>query len=262
MEIVIKPNVESACTLAARIIEKTVKNRPNSVLGLATGATMEPLYRELARLHSKEDLDLHSVTTFNLDEYVDAVPTSTTSYRYFLTEKFLNHVNIPESQTKFHDATAKDMEASCAKFEKAIKDAGGIDIQLLGIGRAGHIGFNEPTSALTSRTRIKTLTSESVRISRGWFPPEQPIGRQVVTMGVGTILEARCILLLAFGKDKATAIAKAVEGPLTAMVPASALQLHPKAIVIVDELAASDLRLAEYYRYVYDNKPEWQRYEN
>lgn len=256
MEIIITPDADAASRLAGSILKKEVARKPKLVLGLATGETMKPVYRELVRLN----LDFRQATAFNLDEYVGLGSDDAASYAHFLNKHFLQYVNLPPTGTHLLDGRATPVEY-CLTYEQRIVRAEGIDVQLLGVSRAGHLGFNEPTSSLRSRTRIKTLTDASVEVSREWFPPSQPIGRHVLTMGIGTILEARTCLLLAFGSHKAHAIQQAVEGPLTAFVPASALQLHPRTIVIVDEAAAEHLRMASYYRYVYDHKPAWQRDE-
>lgn len=259
MEVVITENEDAACKLAVDIFERTIRSKPAAVLGLATGRTMIPFYAELVRRYRERDLDLQKVTTFNLDEYVGLHRGHPSSYFDFMRQNLFAHVNIPTSQTFVPDGMANDILAECRTYEERIESAGGIDLQLLGIGADGHIGFNEPISSLSSRTRIKTLTKESATESRRWWPPEQDVSPHVLTMGIGTILESRCCLLLAFGSKKARAIAAAVEGPIAAIVPASALQMHRKAIVIVDEEAAQDLKLASYYRNVYVNKPIWQR---
>jgi glucosamine-6-phosphate deaminase len=260
MEVIIQTTIGEACKLAAEIIAQTIRTKPTAVLGLATGKTMEPLYEELVRHHQDSQLDFHRVTTFNLDEYVGLAPEHPSSYHTFMQQKLFAHVNIPSSQTFFPDGLADDIPASCADFEEKIKRANGIDLQLVGIGADGHIGFNEPISSLSSRTRIKTLTKESVSESRRWWRPEENIVPHVLTMGIGTILEARRCLLLAFGEKKRFAVAAAVEGPVTAMVPASALQMHPYTTVIIDKPAAQELKLTDYYRFAYENKPSWQRY--
>ena len=175
-------------------------------------------------------------------------------------ENLFRHVNIPAKNVHIPDGLAKDIPKSCAIYEKQIRGAGGIDLQLLGIGTDGHIGFNEPTSSLSSRTRIKTLTPQTRKDNARFFGSEEKVPHHVITMGIGTILEARHCVLLAFGKNKARAIAEAVEGPITSMNPASALQQHPKVTVFLDEDSASGLKLREYYRWVYDHKPDWQQF--
>jgi len=255
MEIIIQPTAEAATGIAARLMGRLLREKPNAVLGLATGSTPQPLYRELVQMK----LDWRRVTCFNLDEYVGLSPAHPASYHSFMRENLFRHVNIPEKNVHIPDGMAGDVPAFCERYEKQIRAAGGIDLQLLGIGSEGHIGFNEPTSSLTSRTRIKTLTERTRKDNARYFGGEAQAPHHVITMGIGTIMEARHCLLLAFGKKKAHAIAGAVEGPITAMNPASALQLHPHVTVCLDEAAASGLKLKRYYRWVFENKPDWQK---
>jgi glucosamine-6-phosphate deaminase len=259
MEVVILPSPTEAAAAAARIVERLVSATPEAVLGLATGSTQRPVYAELVRVHRQEGLDFSRVTTFNLDEYVGLDDTHPASYRRYMQETLFRHVNVRPERTHVPDGRAADVDAACTAYEDAIRSAGGIDLQLLGIGDDGHIGFNEPTSSLASRTRVKTLTATTLEALRAQLPPGEDPPHHVITMGVGTILEARRCVLLALGARKAAAVAKMVEGPLTALVPASALQLHPRTTVLVDEGAAERLALAAYYRDVHAGKPAWQR---
>src|SRR5215469_6513776 len=256
MEIVIQPTQEGATKIATRLMARLLREKPGAVLGLATGSTPLPLYHELA--HMK--LDWRRVTTFNLDEYVGLAPKHPASYHYFMRENLFRHVNIPEKNIHIPDGMTPDVPAFCQRYEDEIRAAGGIDLQLLGIGADGHIGFNEPSSSLASRTRIKTLTAQTRKDNAKYFGGEAQAPHHVITMGIGTIMESRHCLLLAFGKKKARAIAGAVEGPVTAMNPASALQWHPKVTMCLDAPAASLLKMKRYYRWVFDNKPEWQTY--
>jgi glucosamine-6-phosphate deaminase len=249
MEVIIVPAAQDVGSAAACSIARLVAGKPGAVLGLATGASVMPVYAELVRAK----LDFSRVTTFNLDEYVGVA-----SFHAFMEEYFLKHVNADRARVHFPPTEGDNLAGLCEQFERDIRAAGGIDLQLLGIGRDGHLGFNEPTSSLASRTRIKTLTVATREANRAAFGSDE-VPLHVVTMGIGTILEARQCLLVADGSAKADAVARMVEGPLTAMVPASALQLHPRATVIVDELAAAKLSLRDYYREVQRNKPEWQR---
>jgi glucosamine-6-phosphate deaminase len=255
MEIIIQPAAEQASEIVARMVARLLRAKPNAVLGLATGSTPLRLYRELVR----QKLDWSRVTTFNLDEYVGLTPDHPQSYHSFMWENFFQHINIAKRNVHIPDGQAKDIPAFCLRYEKQIRAAGGVDLQVLGIGTEGHIGFNEPTSSLASRTRIKTLTEQTRRDNARFFGKEVDVPHHVITMGIGTIMEAREILLLAFGKNKAGAIAKAVEGPITAMNPASVLQMHLAARMILDKAAAVRLKRAGYYRWVYDNKPDWQK---
>lgn len=258
MEVIIRPNADAAADLVARIIAKELRAHPQLVLGLATGRTMESVYSRLVRLHLDQKLDFSLCRTFNLDEYVGLSPTDPHSYRYYMNERLFRQVEIDLRNTYLPDGTASDLDAECARYEQTIRKVGGIDLQLLGVGRAGHIGFNEPLSALQSRTRVKALAPATIDQNASLFGGADKVPRRAITMGVGTILESRRCLLLATGASKAEILAKAVEGPITAMISATALQLHQRCTVVVDEAAASKLRGADYYRWIFDNEPEWE----
>lgn len=255
MEIIIQPDAEAAAGMAARIIANLIVKKPRAVLGLATGSTPLPLYRRLVA----RGLDWSGVTSFNLDEYIGVGADHPQSYHAFMRENLFRHVNINPSNIHIPDGMTVDPESHCLQYEEKIRGAGGIDLQLLGIGTDGHIGFNEPASSLASRTRVKTLTERTRRDNARFFGLGQEVPFHVITMGIGTILDSRSVLLLATGENKADAIAGAVEGAVTAMNPASALQLHRSAILCLDEPAASKLQRRDYYRWVFDNKPDWQR---
>lgn len=259
MEIIILPTAEEASLYAARLTAQTVRSHPHCVLGLATGSTPLRLYKELARIHCEEGLDFAACTTFNLDEYLGIPPDHPASYRRFMQENLFAHLNIPSERSYIPDGLTPDVEAHCRTYEAAIARAGGIDLQILGIGTDGHIGFNEPSSSLASRTRIKTLTERTRSDNARFFASPSEVPYHVITMGIGTIMESKQILLLAFGKAKAHAVAAAVEGPVSASVPASALQWHPNAKIILDQAAADELHRQDYYRHVFDHKPTWQR---
>jgi len=256
MEIIIHSSPETSTQVAARIVARLLREKPAAVLGLATGSTPLRLYRVLINM----ELDWSMVTTFNLDEYIGLPPDHPQSYHTFMWENLFSHINIDKENIHIPDGNAKDIPEFCGKYEKQIRAAGGIDLQLLGIGTDGHIGFNEPTSSLASRTRIKTLTQKTCRDNARFFGSEQEVPKHVITMGIGTIMEAHMNLLMAFGENKATAIAEAVEGPVTSINPASVLQMHPLVKVCIDEPAASRLKRADYYRWVYENKPAWQTF--
>ena len=260
MEVIIRPDAESAALLVARIVATDLRANPHLVLGLATGRTMESVYRVLVRMHRKEGLDFSLCSTFNLDEYVGLAPEDSRCYRHYMNEHLFRHVNVDARNTHLPNGQAADLEAECRSYEAAIAKFGGIDCQLLGIGRAGHIGFNEPLSALRSRTRVKALTPLTLKQNAPGFGGEEKVPRRAITMGVGTIIEARRCLLLATGSSKAEVIAQAVEGPITSMVTASALQLHPRCTVVVDEAAAGKLKEKDYYRWIFENEPEWEDY--
>ncbi|MBS0663462.1 MAG: glucosamine-6-phosphate deaminase [Verrucomicrobia bacterium] len=261
MEVIIRQDAEAGCLLGAKIIARLVREKPTAVLGLATGRTPLRLYQELIRMHRDEGLDFSRVTTFNLDEYVGLPGTHDQSYRYFMRENFFRHINIDQARTHVPDGTAGDLHEECRAYEHRIALAGGIDLQLLGLGRNGHIGFNEPSGSLRSRTWIKILSQQTLRDNSDVFGRREDMPRHAITMGIGTILDARRCLLLAFGPPKTRAVQAMIEGPLAAICPASALQLHPRATVIVDEASGSALQYADHYRWIDANKLPWQRYD-
>ena len=260
IEVIIQPNQEAAAALVSRIVARELRANPHLILGLATGQTMECVYRHLVRVHQAEKLDFSLCRTFNLDEYVGLFPSDPTSYRYYMNHHLFRHVNIDSRNTYLPNGLATNLEEECRRYEATIQRFGGIDLQLLGIGKAGHIGFNEPLSALRSRTRVKALTPTTLKQNAAPFGGEENMPRRAITMGVGTILECRRCLLLATGEGKAKVIAQAVEGPITSMISATALQLHPRATVIVDEAAAANLVEKDYYRWIFANEPEWEEY--
>lgn len=261
MEVIISHDAESASKKAARYIADVIKRKPNCVLGLATGSTPLALYKELIRMHKEEGLDFSQVVTFNLDEYLGLPNNDPRSYHYFMHENLFDHINVKPENIHIPDGMTTDVLAFCEEYENKIKQAGGIDLQILGIGNDGHIGFNEPTSSFASRTRIKTLTHDTIESNARFFDnDEDKVPRHVITMGIGTVMDSANVLLLAFGKSKANAISQTVEGPLSAFIPASALQMHKHAKILIDEQAASLLKLKDYYRWVYDRKPEWNKW--
>ena len=260
MEVIIQPNQEAAAALVARIVTRELRANPNLILGLATGQTMECVYRHLVRVHLTEKLDFSLCRTFNLDEYVGLFPSDPNSYRYYMNHHLFRHVNIDPRNTHLPNGLASDLDEECRRYETTIQRCGGIDLQVLGIGKDGHVGFNEPLSALYSRTRVKALTPTTIKQNGPFFGGEDKMPRRAITMGVGTILECRRCLLLATGESKAKVIAQAVEGPITSMISATALQLHRRATVIVDEAAAANLVEKDYYRWIFANEPEWEDY--
>ena len=262
MEVVIRSDAGTAAQLVARLIAARVRAEPDLVLGLATGRTMERVYDCLAAMHRDTGLDLSCCRTFNLDEYIGVPADDEHSYRHYMDRHLFSRVNIAHANTQIPDGMAADLRAEAVRYERLIMEAGGIDLQLLGIGEAGHIGFNEPLSALMSRTREKALTPVTRQQNAAMFGGEADrVPARALTMGVGTILEARELILLATGRAKAAILARAVEGPITAMISASALQLHPNCKVVVDEEAAGDLTQREYYDWVFRNEPEWRDYQ-
>ncbi|MDO9542676.1 MAG: glucosamine-6-phosphate deaminase [Kiritimatiellia bacterium] len=260
MEIIIRPDKESACLLTARLIAAAMQINPRLVLGLATGRTMEQVYEMLVEMHRQANLSFAHCRTFNLDEYVGLAETDETSYRYYMNKHLFRLIDIKKSNTHLPDGKAANLEKECKRYEAKIKKAGGLDFQLLGIGQDGHIGFNEPLSALLSRTRVKALAPATIAQNSRFFRDPSKMPRRAITMGVGTILESKRCVLLATGEAKAAIIAKAVEGPITSMISASALQLHPHCTIIIDEAAAVKLEGIDYYRWIFDHEPEWQEY--
>src|SRR5688572_8771483 len=247
MEVVVQKTPAEMSKAAAQEVAEVLNAKPNAVLGMATGSTPLGLYKELVRLHKAGELDFSHVTTFNLDEYVGLPITHPQSYHHFMHEHFFRHVNIPPNNIHIPSGTTNNYRAFCAWYEQRIAEAGGIDLQILGIGSDGHIAFNEPGSSLNSRTRLKTLARQTIDDNARFFARREDVPIYAITMGVGTILEARHLVLLASGKNKAEAVAQMVEGPVTAMITASALQLHPTARVYLDDAAASNLKMREYY---------------
>ncbi len=262
MEVIIQPSKEAAALLVARLIARELRANPHLVLGLATGNTMEAVYRHLVRLHQAEHLDFSLCRTFNLDEYVGLSSQDPHSYRSYMRRHLFVHVNIDPRNTHLPDGTAPDLEGECRRYEALIERCGGIDLQLLGIGKGGHIGFNEPLSALRSRTRVKALTPTTLQQNAPLFATPEAMPRRAITMGVGTILECRRCVLLCTGDTKAGILARAVEGPITSMVSATALQLHSRCTVVVDEEAAAELLEKDYYRWIFANEPEWQEFRS
>ena len=260
MEVLIQPTKEAAAALVSKMIARDLRANPHMVLGLATGSTMECVYRHLVHMHREEHLDFSLCSTFNLDEYVGLMPADPNSYRHYMNHHLFRQVNIDPRNTHLPNGMAENLDAECLHYEATIKRFGGIDMQLLGIGKAGHIGFNEPLSALRSRTRVKALTPTTIKQNAPFFGGEEHMPRRAITMGVGTIIEARRCVLLATGDSKAQVIAQAVEGPITSMVSASTLQLHPRCTVVVDEEAATALKEKDYYRWIFENEPDWQDY--
>lgn len=258
MEVLIQPDPDSAARLSALLIRRRIRERPDAVLGLATGRTMERVYAHLVAMHRQGELDFSRCRTFNLDEYIGVPPADRHSYRHYMDEQLFRHVNIDRRNTYLPNGMAADVKEACREYEALIARCGGIDLQLLGIGVSGHIGFNEPLSALNSRTRDKALTPATLRQNAPMFGGDpNRVPRRAVTMGVGTILEARSLLVVVTGEEKADILAKAVEGPITSMVSATAIQLHRDCKVIVDAAAAAKLQGCEYYRWIYQNEPEW-----
>ncbi|MBN1271668.1 MAG: glucosamine-6-phosphate deaminase [Candidatus Aminicenantes bacterium] len=261
MEVIIQPDITSASRLAAKFALNVLNKKKDAVLGLASGQSPLFFYKELIRLNKENKIDFSHVITFNLDEYVGLPGDHPCSYRYSMQENLFNHINIKPENIHIPNGTAEDIPAECRSYEQAIEKKGGIDLQILGVGVDGHIGFNEPSSSLGSPTRIKTLTDQTRWDNARFFDNLDEVPRHCITMGVGTIMKSRKVFLFAFGANKADVIAKTIEGPITAMVPATILQTHPKVKIFIDEAAAEKLKRKNYYEWVFNNKPSWQKYD-
>lgn len=253
MFVKIESSYEALSARAARIVADLVRQKPDSVLGLATGSTPEGLYAHLIRIAREENIDFSRVTTFNLDEYEGLPASHPESYHAFMQRHLFDGLGLSEEQTNILSGMAADPAAECAEFEAKIRRAGGIDLQVLGIGGDGHIAFCEPGSSLAGRTSLVALHPRTIADNSRFFESEADVPRKALTMGIGTILEARCCLILAKGSAKADVWAKMIEGPVTAQVPASALQLHPWVIAIAETEAAAELKNQDYYNHV-DNE--------
>lgn len=257
-EVVIVESADEAGELVASAILQLVAQHPDAVLGLATGSTPLPVYRALAARVQAGGADLTEVRGFALDEYVGLRPGSPQSYRTVIEQEVVRPLGLDPARIRVPNGALEQIRTAGPDYERAITDAGGVDLQILGIGTDGHIGFNEPGSSFASLTRVKTLTEQTRRDNARFFDSADDVPVHCITQGLGTILRARHLVLLAFGSGKADAIAAAVEGPVSASNPASAIQLHPHATVVVDEEAASSLANLDYYRYAWANKPDWQ----
>lgn len=257
MEVVIAPAGELA-RLAAGAVEELLQATPTAVLGLATGSSPLAVYDELVHRH-KEGLSFAKARAFLLDEYVGLPADHPERYRNVIEKELASRVDLAPGAVRSLDGLATDLPAACAAYEASIADAGGVDLQILGIGTDGHIAFNEPGSSLASRTRIKTLARQTREDNARFFGGSvDDVPLHCLTQGLATIMSARHLVLLASGRAKAEAVHQLVEGPVSAMWPATIMQLHPHATVLVDDAAASRLQLAAYYRQTYADKPEWQ----
>ncbi|MGV9251517.1 glucosamine-6-phosphate deaminase [Streptomyces sp. NPDC003697] len=259
MEVVIVPDAAAGGELIAEAMARLLRKKPDALLGVATGSTPLPVYEALAARVRSGAVDTSYARIAQLDEYVGLPADHPESYRSVLRREVLKPLGIGTEAFLGPDGTAEDVQAACEAYDRALAEAGGVDLQLLGIGTDGHIGFNEPCSSLASRTRIKTLTERTRTDNARFFEGDvDQVPHHVITQGIGTILEARHLVLLATGEGKADAVAATVEGPVAAVCPASALQLHPHATVVADEAAAAKLKLADYFRHTYAHKPRWQ----
>src|SRR5918998_1318400 len=256
MEIVILPTPAEVGRLAARKIAQVIKRKLTAVVGLATGSSPLAIYAELAGQVEAGILDAHQVRGVALDEYVSIPADHPESYLSVITRQVTRPLGLDPANVFVPDGRAADIPAACAAYEATIRNLDGVDVQILGIGANGHIGFNEPTSSFASRTRIKTLAPQTREDNARFFVGPDDVPTHCLTQGLGTIMDARELVLVAQGEAKAAAIAAAVEGPVTSMCPGSVLQFHPHAYVVVDEAAASGLTLRDYYQHTYANKPD------
>ncbi|TPF96068.1 hypothetical protein EP30_09705 [Bifidobacterium sp. UTCIF-39] len=258
-EVIIVKNQDEAGEIYARCVADLIKDKPDCVLGLATGSSPLAGYRHLAKIVHDENIDVSSVRGFALDEYAGLDPEHPESYRSVITRTVVEPIGLTPDLVHVPNGNLDTIREAGHEYDAAIEAAGGVDLQILGIGTDGHIGFNEPGSSLASGTRIKTLT-EQTRIDNARFfdGDVDKVPTHCITQGIGTIMKARHLVLMAFGDGKAEAVAETVEGGVSSLCPASALQLHPHATVIVDEAAASRLRNKDYYRWAYAHKPAWQ----
>ncbi|MBT1665153.1 glucosamine-6-phosphate deaminase [Curtobacterium flaccumfaciens] len=261
MEIIILPTPDEVGRVAAAKIASVVAKKPSAVIGLATGSSPQGIYTDLQRRVQAGEISFAEARGFALDEYVGIPLEHPESYAAVIARDVVAPLGFDASRVRVPDGRAADLEFAAKEYDAAISAAGGIDVQILGIGANGHIGFNEPTSSFASRTRIKTLAPSTRDANARFFDSPEQVPTHCMTQGLGTILEARELVLVAQGASKAAAVAAAIEGPLSSFVPGSALQLHEHATVVVDEEAAAGLQLADYYRYTYANKPAWQRFE-
>jgi glucosamine-6-phosphate deaminase len=256
MKLIIRPHAGEAVELVAGIIGHRLRENLHLVLGLATGRTMEAVYARLVQRHQMDGLDFSGCRTFNLDEYVGLPGNHCNAYRYYMNQHLFDKVNIDLRNTHLPNGMAEDLTAECHEYEAAIVRCGGIDLQLLGIGNNGHLGFNEPLSGLNSRTHVQVLSQATLAQNAPLFSGLDNMPRCAITMGTKTILESRECLLLATGEEKAAIISQALEGPVTSMISASALQMHPDCLVVLDEAAADGLKNKEYYYAMFETLPE------
>ncbi|MCL5408515.1 MAG: glucosamine-6-phosphate deaminase [Candidatus Omnitrophica bacterium] len=250
MRVIIKDNYEEMSKAAAQLVKNRILNKNNLILGLATGSSPIGLYKELIKMCEKKEISFKKMKTFNLDEYYELNPDHPQSYRYFMNINLFDYIDINKKETYVPDGLAKDVDKFCSDYEKKIKSEDGIDLQVIGIGGDGHIGFNEPGTSLASRTHLVILDEQTIKDNARFFNSIDEVPKSAITMGVGTVLDTKEILLVANGIKKAKIVAQALEGPITSMVTCSAIQLHPKVTVFLDKEAASELKRLSYYNFV------------
>jgi glucosamine-6-phosphate deaminase len=260
LEILIHDSPEAGAKVAARVVRKIIQTKVNPVLGLATGGTPLRMYKELIKMNHAGELSLQNCTTFNLDEYGGLPPEDKRSYHYYMMSNLFDKIDINKDNVHLPQGNANDLREACREYEKQIKDAGGIDLQVLGIGANGHIGFNEPTGSFASRTWVKILSEQTIQDNSIYFDKLEEVPRHVVTMGIATIMESRHCMLLANGAKKADAIRRMIEGPVSASCPASILQMHQRVTIVLDDEASYLLTFKDHYKWVEKNKLDWQLY--
>jgi len=256
VQVIIAKDADEVGEIAAGIIATRIERGELEVLGVATGSSPLPVYRALAR---RQPTGLGDLAAFALDEYVGLPYEHPESYHSVVEQEVTRPLGLRPDRVHVPDGMADDLDDACRRYEAAIADAGGVDLQILGVGANGHIGFNEPTSSFASRTRVKTLAQATRDDNARFFDRIDDVPIHCITQGLGTIMSARSVLLVAHGEAKAAPVAAVVEGPVTSMCPGSILQMHADATIVVDEAAASSLTLTDYYRFVYDNRPASQR---
>lgn len=237
MQIHVYDHAQQVGQAAATLLAAQLISKPNSVLGLATGSTPIPTYQALISLYKAGVVDFSSASSFNLDEYVGLPAGHPCSYHSFMREQLFDHVNMPADHIHIPDGNAADPQTECARYDQAITAAGGIDMQVLGIGRNGHIGFNEPADDFTYGTHVVTLAADTIEANARFFKSADEVPRQAVSMGIGNIMAAKCVVLVATGESKAKAVYDTIRGPITPRVPASVLQLHPCCVILTDREA-------------------------
>lgn len=242
MKISVVKNYDEMSKVAAKELAEVISNKPEAILGLATGGTPVGMYKELIDMHKNEELDFSKVITVNLDEYVGLSGEHDQSYRYFMDSNLFNHVNIRKEYTYVPNGLAEDMHKECVNYDKRIEELGGIDVQVLGIGSNGHIGFNEPSDTLSLGTHITDLAESTIEANARYFTSKEEVPTKALTMGLGAIMKAKKILLMVSGEAKAEIMDKVVNGKITTQVPASFLQMHKDVILIIDEDAARKIK--------------------
>lgn len=260
MDVVICKTSADAELFTARIIADAINEKPEFKLGLATGATMENVYANLSQMYRDGKVDFSQVRSWNLDEYVGLSPEHDQSYHYFMNKHLFNNINIDKRNAHLPDGLAEDEELEAFRYDSSIDEAGGLDLWLVGIGQTGHIGFNDPGTSFASRTHVAYLSNTTYEQNKNYFTPPESMPRRAFTAGVGTVMDAKRVLQLITGKRKAAIAAASIEGPMTAMISSTALQMHPDALIVLDEDAAANLKLKDFYKEIFENDPKWEAY--